>query len=132
MSPMLDDALDQLEHWEEHFQSRLSPPPLGRSAFHSAEDRLADRITNFAGSMKFVYVHLIWFGAWIVLNVGLLALIGIRGWQSFDAYPFGLLTMLVSLEAIFLSTFVMIAQNRMSAVADARAQADYEADLKAE
>jgi uncharacterized membrane protein len=64
----------------------------------SWENRVADQITQFAGSMKFVYIHLIWFGLWI----------GFR----FEHYPFGLLTMIVSLEAIFLSTFVLISQNR--------------------
>jgi uncharacterized membrane protein len=64
----------------------------------SLENRIADRITRFAGSMKFVYLHVIWFTAWIGLRV--------------EHYPFGLLTMIVSLEAIFLSTFVMISQNR--------------------
>jgi uncharacterized membrane protein len=62
------------------------------------ENRVADQITRFAGSMKFVYVHVIWFTLWIALGV--------------EDYPFGLLTMIVSLEAIFLSTFVMISQNR--------------------
>jgi uncharacterized membrane protein len=62
------------------------------------ENRVADQITRFAGSMKFVYIHAIWFSLWIVLGV--------------EDYPFGLLTMIVSLEAIFLSTFVMISQNR--------------------
>ena len=62
------------------------------------ENRVADQITRFAGSMKFVYIHAIWFSLWIVLG--------------FEDYPFGLLTMIVSLEAIFLSTFVMISQNR--------------------
>jgi uncharacterized membrane protein len=64
----------------------------------SVENRVADRITGFAGSMRFVYLHAIWFAAWIGFRV--------------EAYPFGLLTMIVSLEAIFLSTFVMISQNR--------------------
>jgi uncharacterized membrane protein len=64
----------------------------------SLENRAADQITRFAGSMQFVYLHIIWFGAWIGLRV--------------ERYPFGLLTMIVSLEAIFLSTFVMISQNR--------------------
>ena len=68
------------------------------------QNRIADRITHFSGSMAFVYIHIIWFGAWIGFGV--------------EAYPFGLLTMIVSLEAIFLSTFVMISQNR----ADARRQ----------
>jgi uncharacterized membrane protein len=74
------------------------------------ENRVADAITRFAGSMRFVYIHVIWFTAWIALGV--------------EHYPFGLLTMIVSLEAIFLSTFVMISQNR----ADAKRQvlADHE------
>ncbi|TCN41092.1 uncharacterized protein DUF1003 [Kribbella orskensis] len=62
------------------------------------ENRVADQITLFTGSMKFVYIHAIWFSMWIALGV--------------EDYPFGLLTMIVSLEAIFLSTFVMISQNR--------------------
>lgn len=70
----------------------------------SAENRLADAITAFAGSMRFAYIHLLWFGSWIIFKV--------------EDYPFGLLTMIVSLEAIFLSTFVLISQNR----ADARRQ----------
>jgi uncharacterized membrane protein len=64
----------------------------------SRQNRIADAITHFAGSMVFVYVHIVWFGLWIGLRV--------------EDYPFGLLTMIVSLEAIFLSTFVMISQNR--------------------
>jgi uncharacterized membrane protein len=62
------------------------------------QSRIADRITQFAGSMIFVYVHVVWFALWIGFRV--------------EKYPFGLLTMIVSLEAIFLSTFVMISQNR--------------------
>ena len=64
----------------------------------SVQARLADRITQFAGSMGFVYLHLVWFACWIGFHV--------------EKFPFGLLTMIVSLEAIFLSTFVMISQNR--------------------
>ncbi len=71
----------------------------------SIENRIADRITTFAGSMRFVYIHMLWFGCWIGFGV--------------ERYPYGLLTMIVSLEAIFLSTFVMISQNR----ADAKRQA---------
>jgi uncharacterized membrane protein len=67
----------------------------------NVENRVADAITRFAGSMPFVYIHVIWFTAWIALGV--------------EHYPFGLLTMIVSLEAIFLSTFVMISQNRADA-----------------
>jgi uncharacterized membrane protein len=68
------------------------------------QNRVADKITAFSGSMLFVYIHIIWFGCWIGFGV--------------EDYPYGLLTMIVSLEAIFLSTFVMISQNR----ADARRQ----------
>jgi uncharacterized membrane protein len=64
----------------------------------SLQSRIADTITSFAGSMAFVYVHIAWFALWILVGV--------------ERYPFGLLTMVVSLEAIFLSTFVMISQNR--------------------
>jgi uncharacterized membrane protein len=64
----------------------------------SVQNRIADAITAFAGSMWFVYIHIAWFGVWIGLRV--------------ERYPFGLLTMIVSLEAIFLATFVMITQNR--------------------
>jgi uncharacterized membrane protein len=71
----------------------------------SIQNRIADRITAFAGSMPFVYIHIAWFGCWIGFGV--------------EKYPYGLLTMIVSLEAIFLSTFVMISQNR----ADAKRQA---------
>ena len=67
----------------------------------SVQNRIADAVTRFAGSMPFVYLHIVWFSLWIGLGV--------------ESYPYGLLTMIVSLEAIFLSTFVMISQNRADA-----------------
>jgi uncharacterized membrane protein len=76
-------------------------PVLVRHAEERSRDiqnRIADAITRFAGSMPFVYIHIVWFALWIAFGV--------------EKFPFGLLTMLVSLEAIFLSTFVMISQNR--------------------
>jgi uncharacterized membrane protein len=79
-------------------------PALLEHARKRAEDgqnKVADRITIFAGSMAFVYIHMLWFGCWIGFGV--------------EKYPFGLLTMIVSLEAIFLSTFVLISQNRADA-----------------
>jgi uncharacterized membrane protein len=72
-----------------------------RARAEAAQNRVADRITAFSGSMLFVYIHILWFGCWIGFGV--------------EKYPFGLLTMIVSLEAIFLSTFVMISQNRADA-----------------
>lgn len=83
---------------------------------HSVEGSLADRVTGFSGSIYFVYFHIIWFSLWIVVNQGLLEpLIPV-----FDPFPYGLLTMLVSLEAIFLSTFILIAQNRQELVEEYR------------
>ena len=82
-------------------------PALARHEARRAEsvqNRIADAITTFAGSMMFVYIHILWFAVWIALNKVLPT--------KFDPFPFGLLTMIVSLEAIFLSTFVMISQNR--------------------
>jgi uncharacterized membrane protein len=82
------------------------------------QDRLADAITSFSGRMLFAYLHIIWFVVWILLNTGRL------GIEAFDPFPYGLLTMIVSLEAIFLSTFVLISQNRLSAEAERRADLD--------
>src|SRR5438445_1643739 len=96
-------------------------------ALKRAQDRAADRITSFAGSLNFVYLHSVWFGAWVLLNVG-----AVGGAVVFDKFPFGLLTMIVSLEAIFLSTFVMVSQNRQAARADVRAQLDFETNLRSE
>lgn len=80
------------------------------------EERLADIITKFSGRMFFVYFHIAWFGIWILINLGFL------GIEPFDPFPFGLLTMIVSLEAIFLSTFVLISQNRSSVEAERHAE----------
>ena len=93
----------------------------------SEQDRLTDTITNFAGSMSFVYLHGVWFGAWVLINLGLAG-----ASLAFDRFPFGLLTMVVSLEAIFLSTFVMISQNRQAARADIRSELDFENNIRGE
>lgn len=92
----------------------------------SLQERLADLLTVFSGSMVFVYVHAVWFGFWILFNIGWF------GNKAFDPFPFSLLTLIVSLEAIFLSTFVLISQNHASAVADKRADLDLQINLLAE
>jgi len=92
----------------------------------NTQDRAADILTAFSGNMIFVYVHVIWFALWIVANLGLLPI------KPFDPFPFGLLTLIVSLEAIFLSTFVLISQNRAGEVADKRADLDLQINLLAE
>jgi len=101
---------------------------LRKSADHhrTREERLADAVTDFSGRMYFVYFHIIWFGIWILINLGYF------GIKPFDPFPFGLLTMIVSLEAIFLATFVLISQNRISAEADRRADLDLQIGLLAE
>jgi uncharacterized membrane protein len=85
--------------------SLVEPNPVllehAQQRAENVQNRIADKITEFAGSMWFVYIHIIWFSCWIGLGV--------------EKYPYGLLTMIVSLEAIFLSTFVMISQNRADA-----------------
>jgi len=92
-----------------------------------AQDRVSDRITAFAGSLRFVYIHAAWFAVWIAINVGALGKS-----REFDKFPFGLLTMVVSLEAIFLATFVMVTQNRQGRRADIRSDLDFETNLRSE
>ena len=90
------------------------------------QGRIADAITSFSGRMIFAYVHVVWFGIWIVLNTGWFGL------RPFDPFPYGLLTMIVSLEAIFLSTFVLISQNRLAAENEYRADLDLHIGLLTE
>lgn len=92
-----------------------------------AQDRVSDRITAFAGSLSFVYIHTVWFVIWIAINVGALGKA-----REFDKFPFGLLTMIVSLEAIFLATFVMVTQNRQGRRSDIRSDLDFETNLRSE
>jgi uncharacterized membrane protein len=92
----------------------------------SGQEKIADLLTRFSGSMVFVYVHAIWFGFWIAFNIGWL------GGKPFDPFPFSLLTLIVSLEAIFLSTFVLISQNHAGAIADKRADLDLQINLLSE
>src|SRR3954451_6594584 len=103
-----------LEHRREQVGSR------------TLQERLADAITRFTGSMRFVYIHLMLFGSWIVINLG-----WIPGVPQFDP-SFVVLAMVASVEAIFLSTFVLISQNRMALLADRRADLDLQISLLAE
>lgn len=93
----------------------------------TAADRISDLIANFVGSIPFVVLHLIWFGVWVTINVSNFSL----HWR-FDPYPFALLCMLVSLEGVLLSTFVLIKQNRMSQRSDQRGHLDLQINLLAE
>jgi uncharacterized membrane protein len=88
-------------------------------------DRLAEVIANFCGSMTFVWVHVIWFGGWIGFNL-------LPGMKHVDPFPFTFLTLVVSLEAIFLSTFILISQNHDSRVSDKRNHLDLQINLLSE
>ena len=94
-------AAGRLRRWVLPPQRPKPVNPLLRQHAEYAQNQVADAITAFAGSMMFVYIHVLWFGCWIAFGV--------------EKYPFGLLTMIVSLEAIFLSTFVLLSQNRADA-----------------
>lgn len=88
-------------------------------------ERIADMIARVSSSAPFVIVHMIWFGLWIGINL-------VRGEKGFDPYPFGLLTMVVSLEAIFLSIFVLVAQGRSGEIDRIAADVDHQVNMKAE
>jgi uncharacterized membrane protein len=90
------------------------------------QERVAGAITNFSGSMRFVYVHVALYGTWIAANLGWLP--GLEPWDP----TFVVLAMIASVEAIFLSTFILITQNRMAAAADRRAELDVQISLLAE
>ena len=89
-------------------------------------ERFVDRLNIVASSTPFLVAHAAWFGGWISWNTGLL------GFRPFDPYPFGLLTMVVSLEAIFLSIFVLMAQQRESAIAELREELGLQVSLRVE
>ena len=108
--------IEMIARLEEEFKRQRSLP-----------ERVADRIANFSGSLSFIVTHLVVYGFWIAVNLGVIPWI-----QVFDRYPFLLLSVVVSLEAIFLSTFVLMKQNRMSKRADQRANLDLQINLLAE
>jgi uncharacterized membrane protein len=94
-------------------------------AKRTATDRVADVVTRFCGTTSFLWLHVLWFGGWIVLNV-------MPGIRHFDPFPFPFLTLAVSLEAIFLSTFILISENRQSRLAERRNHLDLQINLLAE
>jgi uncharacterized membrane protein len=102
---------------------------LEREALHerTPADRVSDALTRATGSAPFVVLHAIGFSAWILTNIGAIPHV-----TPFDPYPFSFLTLVVSLEAIFLSVFVLMSQNRMTRHADKRAHLDLQVDLLAE
>ncbi|MFZ1483938.1 MAG: DUF1003 domain-containing protein [Candidatus Saccharimonadales bacterium] len=93
----------------------------------TASDKLADKVTASAGSTPFLVFNLVWFVSWVLINTGTF---GEK--YVFDEYPFGFLTMVVSLEAIILAVFVLISQNRQSKRSEIRSELDYITDLQAD
>jgi uncharacterized membrane protein len=118
-------------------ETMLKPAPLehvgqgeqraryGRSSVRL--ERLGDVITRLLGSTIFLIIHLVWFGLWVLAGWNL-----VPGLPAFDPFPFAFLTLVVSLEAIFLSIFVLISQNHMSRMADRRAHLDLQVNMLAE
>ena len=98
------------------------------AAKRSPTDRVADAITRFGGSMAFIYVHVVWFGGWILWHF----LPRLPQTLRFDPYPFQFLTFVVSLEAIFLSTFILISQNRQNQISELRNHLDLQINLLSE
>ncbi len=112
----LEENIEEIKAWER------------ASVLHrSRVERLSDTITQAAASGPMLVVHVVWFAIWIVANLDL-----IPGLAPFDPFPFQLLTMIVSLEAIFLSLFVLASQNRLTHQAEMRANLDLQIDLLAE
>jgi uncharacterized membrane protein len=93
----------------------------------SIAEHIADKVTTFAGSTPFIIFHIVWFGGWVLLNLRL-----IPGIIPFDPFPFSFLTLVVSLEAIFLALLVLKSQNRMTKEADKRAHIDLQINMLAE
>ncbi len=91
----------------------------------SRSDLVAEAIANFCGSMTFVWVHVVWFGCWILINL-------VPGLPRIDPFPFTFLTLVVSLEAIFLSTFILISQNHDTKISERRNHLDLQINLLSE
>lgn len=111
-----DKNIDDINHLER--QAILNRTP---------SERFAGKVTRFAGGVLFIGMHAIWFLSWIILNVG-----AIPGIQPWDPFPFSFLTLVVSLEAIFLSLLVLMTQNRLTKDADKRAHLDLQINMLAE
>jgi len=111
---LTEQNVDRVSQLEESARQKRTPA-----------DRIAEAIANFCGSMTFVWVHVIWFGGWILLNL-------IPGVPHFDQFPFTFLTLVVSLEAIFLSTFILISQNLETRISERRSHLDLQLNMLSE
>lgn len=112
-------SLDKLESSEQLVKSFQAKANANRKI----SEKIADIIASKSGSMTFLLLNFIWFVTWFVINLG-----WIKGIEPFDPFPFGLLTMIISLEAIFLAIIVLISQNRAGAIANIREESDLQMD----
>ena len=115
-SQAVDENIDTIRLWEEAALQK-----------RSRAEQVSETITRIAGGGRALVLHVIWFAGWLLINTG-----SVPGVVPFDHFPFPLLTMLVSLEAIFLSLFVLASQNRMTRHSDQRSQLDLQINLLAE
>ena len=115
-------TVDELTERNVHTVARLD---AAAQAKRTPTDRAVDSITGFCGRMAFVWVHIAWFTVWILLNT-------LPRFKHFDPFPFQFLTLAVSLEAIFLSTFILISQNRQGRLAERRNHLDLQINLLSE
>ena len=102
---------------------RYAEEEIAREA--RVHERIADRIASFIGNPYFIVVHAVWFLLWIAVNTGLITLS-----RMFDVYPFGLLGIILSIEAIFITGFLLISQNRQGTHANKRSELDYEVNVR--
>ena|SRR5687768_5229706 len=128
--PPMPGSREAAKDGERRSRSNYRHPMVALKTAHAAErtitERFADALIRIASGSPFLLIHVAWFGIWISWNTGLLGL------HVFDPYPFGLLTMVVSLEAIFLSIFVLIGQNREASVAELREELTLQVNLRME
>jgi uncharacterized membrane protein len=115
---VLDVVQQNIDALLEHERRALEQLPIS--------DRIAERVTAIAGSSWFLYANVAWFTIWILMNEGW------YGMRKFDPYPFGLLTLALSIEAIVLSIFVLVSQNRMQSESDRRSELDVQINLLTE
>jgi uncharacterized membrane protein len=107
-------ALGPFRYVKEELNAQLAP-----------HEKIADWVTDFIGRPHFIAVHLLWFGLWILLNTGVVAII-----HQFDVYPYNLLATVLAVEAIFMTGFILITQNRQQLQAEKYAELDYEVNVR--
>jgi len=120
----LNEAPDIERHTVQKNIETIMELEKGAVESRSAAEHVADKVTSFAGSTPFIVIHIIWFGVWVLINGGVITSI-----HPFDPFPFSFLTLVVSLEAIFLTLLVLMSQNRMVKEADKRAHLDLQINM---